>query len=63
MVLIIRDFMSEIKKTYEQYCTNFGANVVMEEILTLDGGKQIRCTNEKCPSKDKGCQNKLLQNC
>lgn len=55
--------MSEIKKTYEQYCTNFGANVVMEEILTLDGGKKIRCTNENCPSKGEGCQNKLLQNC
>lgn len=55
--------MSEIKKTYEQYCTNFGGNVVMEETLSLDGGKQIRCTNENCPSKGEGCQNKLLQIC
>lgn len=55
--------MSEIKTTYEQYCTNFGANVVMEETLSCDGERKIRCTNEKCPSKDGVCQNKLLQNC
>lgn len=55
--------MSEIKQTYEQFCTNFGANVVMEETLTPDGERKRRCTNENCPSKNQGCQNKLLQNC
>ncbi len=55
--------MNEIKRTYEQYCTNFGANVVVEEVLNTDGGREIYCTNKNCPSKDKGCQNKLLQNC
>jgi len=55
--------MCEIKKTYEQYCTNICGNVIMEEIMYANGEKQIHCTNENCPSKNQGCQNKLLQIC
>ncbi len=55
--------MNEIIRQFEQYCTNCGANVTLEEIATGELTPKIRCTNENCPTKKEGCKNKLLQNC
>ncbi len=61
---IIRgDFVAEIKKTYEQFCTHFGKNVIFEEICNADGECKIYCTNKECLNKDEKCKNKLRQNC
>ena len=55
--------MTEIKKTYEQYCTHIGKNVIFEEICCSDGKKKIICTHKECIDKDEKCKNKLRQNC
>lgn len=53
--------MNETTRTYEQFCTHLGRNVIMEEIITSDGSKKIRCTNGGCPDNMGGCKNKLRQ--
>ena len=55
--------MTEIKKTYEQFCTHFEKNVIFQEICTSDGKIKIICTNKECLHKDEKCKNKLRQNC
>lgn len=56
-------FVTEIKMTYEQFCTYFEKNVIFEEICNFDGEKKVICTNKECAHKDKKCKNKLRQNC
>ncbi len=51
--------MTETKFSYEQYCTFLDKNVILEEILSLNGEKKIICTNAKCMNSDEGCKNKL----
>lgn len=54
--------MNETKRTYEQFCTHLGRNVIMEEIISSDGSKKIMCTNGGCSDGEDGCKNKLRQN-
>lgn len=54
--------MQETKRTYEQYCTHAGRNVVMEETILQDGSTSVQCTNENCRNDSDGCKNKLRQN-
>lgn len=51
--------MCETKFTYEQYCTYYERNVILQEIICYDGTKRIVCTNTKCMYSDEGCKNKL----
>ena len=55
--------MSEIRRTYEQFCTHFGKNVIFVEVCNADGECKIYCTNKECLNKDEKCKNKLRQNC
>ncbi len=51
--------MCETKFTYEQYCTYYERNVILQEIICFDGRKRIVCTNTKCMYSNDGCKNKL----
>ncbi len=51
--------MCETKLTFEQYCTYFEKNIVLEEIISPDGKRKVICTNTKCMNSEKGCKNKL----
>ncbi|MCH5191906.1 MAG: hypothetical protein J1F23_07045 [Oscillospiraceae bacterium] len=53
--------MNETTRTYEQFCTHLGRNVIMEEKITSDGIIKITCTNGICPDSTGGCKNKLRQ--
>ena len=55
--------MAEIKKTYEQFCTHFGKNVIFVEVCDSNGERKAFCTNKECLNKDEKCKNKLRQNC
>lgn len=57
------DFMTEIRKEYEQFCTHIGENVVFEEICNSNGERKVVCTCEECLYKGEKCKNKLRQNC
>ena len=51
--------MCETKFTYEQYCTYYERNVILQEIICFDGKKRVVCTNTKCMYSEDGCKNKL----
>ncbi len=51
--------MSETKITYEQYCTHLNKNVILVEIISIDGEKRVICTDTKCMNSEDGCKNKL----
>lgn len=51
--------MCETKFTYEQFCTYYDKNVILQEIIYSDGTKKIVCTNTKCMNSDDGCKNRL----
>jgi hypothetical protein len=53
--------VTEIKNTYEQFCTFYEKNVIFQETCNFDGKKKVVCTNKECPYKDKKCKNKLRQ--
>lgn len=51
--------MCETKISFEQYCTFLEKNIVMEEIISVDGKRKIICTNANCMNSEMGCKNKL----
>ena len=53
--------MVETKKTYEQFCTYFKKNIIIEETLTREGKVVKKCMESKCSYKNELCRNKLCK--
>ena len=54
--------MLKIKRTYEQFCTHMGRNVIIEETVFENGEKEIACTEFECGDCTEQCKNKLCKN-
>lgn len=47
-------------RTYEQYCSIVGRNIIIEETMYHNGTKSAKCLNKNVCEKGGGCTNKIL---
>ncbi len=52
--------MNRHTRTYEQYCSVVGHNIIIEETMFHNGTKSSKCLNKAACEKNGGCTNKIL---
>lgn len=52
--------MDKSKKSYEQYCSVLGCNIVVEESI-YNGIRTLKCINEQNCAEFGGCKNRHIR--